>query len=461
MQASAKTDKTPFTAKRGLVRRALLIRRFEEMLLRLFSEGRLNGTVHTCIGQEWSAVSVIAALAVGDTIFSNHRGHGHFLAAHENPRGLLCEIMGRKAGICGGIGGSQHLYSEGFYSNGILGGMSPIAAGFGLAHKFRNNRSISVVFHGDGALGEGVIYETMNWAAKWRIPILWVIERNGVAQSTDCASTISGTVKARAAAFDIPYFHGDTWHVDELIISARKAVENVRLGCEPSILEIETYRLAAHSKGDDDRDTAELRRFKELDPLNILLSSGNPEIAEMDRGIDVELSKALEEAVFSDKCQYNPDCAPYRTIINWIRQPAITRERTSRRFSELINDSFLNLFEKHSTLIMIGEDIEGPYGGAFKVSRDLSQQFPGRVRNTPISEAAIVGMGTGLAMAGMRPVVEIMFGDFLGLAFDQLLQHACKFETMFNGKVRVPLIVRSPMGGRRGYGPTHSQCIES
>ena len=111
-------------------------------------------------------------------------------------------------------------------------------------------------------------------------------------------------------------------------------------------------------------------------------------------------------------------------------------------------------------IILIGEDIEGPYGGAFKVTKNLSRDFPGRVRNSPISEAAIVGLGNGLALSGLVPVCEIMFGDFMGLACDQLINHASKFRYMYNDQVDVRLIVRTPMGGKRGYGPTHSQSLE-
>jgi len=110
--------------------------------------------------------------------------------------------------------------------------------------------------------------------------------------------------------------------------------------------------------------------------------------------------------------------------------------------------------------VLIGEDIEAPYGGAFKATRDLSVLFPSRVRNTPVSEAALVGVGSGLAIAGMRPICEIMFGDFLTLAADQIINHAAKFQWMYNDQVSVPLIIRTPMGGRRGYGPTHSQSLE-
>jgi pyruvate/2-oxoglutarate/acetoin dehydrogenase E1 component len=115
---------------------------------------------------------------------------------------------------------------------------------------------------------------------------------------------------------------------------------------------------------------------------------------------------------------------------------------------------------EHPDVLLIGEDLLDPYGGAFKVSRGLSTRFPDRVLATPISEAAIIGLGTGLSLRGMRPIVEIMFGDFLALGVDQILNHLAKFSWMYNGQVETPLVVRTAVGGHRGYGPTHSQSIE-
>jgi 2-oxoisovalerate dehydrogenase E1 component len=116
--------------------------------------------------------------------------------------------------------------------------------------------------------------------------------------------------------------------------------------------------------------------------------------------------------------------------------------------------------EVNQRIFFIGEDVRSPYGGAFKISKDLSDLFPERVLNTPISEAAIVGLANGLALEGYLPIVEIMFGDFISLAFDQIINHAAKFRYMYNNQVRVPLIIRTPMGGGRGYGPTHSQNLD-
>jgi 2-oxoisovalerate dehydrogenase E1 component len=130
------------------------------------------------------------------------------------------------------------------------------------------------------------------------------------------------------------------------------------------------------------------------------------------------------------------------------------------RLVNLLHAGLRRALAADDRVLLFGEDIEGPYGGAFKVTKSLSQEFPGRVRNTPISESAIVGVGNGMALQGFVPIVELMFGDFLTLAFDQLLNHASKFRYTYAEGVSVPLIVRTPMGGKRGYGATHSQSIE-
>ena len=125
-----------------------------------------------------------------------------------------------------------------------------------------------------------------------------------------------------------------------------------------------------------------------------------------------------------------------------------------------LNQALRELLKENKGVYIIGEDIRDPYGGAFKVTKGLSLDFPDRVLNTPISEAAIVGIATGMAMRGLKPIVEIMFGDFITLAADQIVNHATKFNMMYANKVNVPLVIRTPMGGGRGYGPTHSQSLE-
>jgi 2-oxoisovalerate dehydrogenase E1 component len=208
-----------------LFRRATTIRLFEETLLDLFARGRLSGTVHTCIGQELSGLAVMRNVKEGDWVFSNHRCHGHYLALKEDVRGLLGEIMGKPSGICAGRGGSQHICSGRFLSNGVQGGGVPIATGCAMA--LANNpegEAIAVAFIGDGTLGQGVVYESLNLARKWDVPLLVVLEHNGYAQSTDTARTIAGDIRQRFESFGLKYWEGSIWDSGELFALAERAV---------------------------------------------------------------------------------------------------------------------------------------------------------------------------------------------------------------------------------------------
>lgn len=438
------------------VRQALTIRRVEERLLSLFAEGRLFGTVHTCVGQEWAAVAVMAALEPGDFICSNHRGHGHYLAHTDDVEGLIAELMGRQAGVCGGRGGSQHLHKESFFSNGVQGGLTPVATGMALAQQLESKRSIAVVFIGDGTWGQGTVYESLNIAARWSLPLLIVVEDNGIAQSTPRDQHMAGTIAGRAAAFDIPCREAATDDPTDLITQAADAVREVRIGRRPLVLHIHTQRLNAHSKGDDDRDPRQLAEMTADDPTGCLLAEQDPCVLEVLEAIDARIGRAVAVAESSPFTELNLRESPAASRpVAW--QPLHFAEQ---RISDAIRQGLHSAMEANSRVMLLGEDIADPYGGAFKVTAGLSTCFPQRVRNCPISEAAIVGMANGLALAGWQPVVEIMFGDFLLLAADQFVNHAAKFAWMFDEQVRVPTVIRTPMGGYRGYGPTHSQCLE-
>ena len=158
----------------------LLVRCFEEKVLELFTRGELFGTTHTYIGQEANAVAVLNHLEERDIVFSNHRCHGHYLVRTGDAEGLFGEMMGKAEGICGGRGGSQHLCRDNFFSNGILGSTAPIAAGMTLAEKLKGSDAIGALFLGDGALGEGIVYETLNLISLWKIPLLIVVENKVV-----------------------------------------------------------------------------------------------------------------------------------------------------------------------------------------------------------------------------------------------------------------------------------------
>jgi 2-oxoisovalerate dehydrogenase E1 component len=441
---------------RDLHARALLIRGVEKRLLSLFTEGKLFGTVHTCIGQEWTGIAVAEALIEGDIVFTNHRGHGHFLARTGDVDGLIAEVMGKQSGVCAGRGGSQHLCSGGVLSNGIQGGIVPVSAGIALAQQLQGTGRIAVTFIGDGTLGEGAVYEAFNIASKWRLPLVVVLENNRYAQSTPQSQTLAGEIEARAAAFGIVAERANTWNLETLLATAARCVRAVRRGDGPRFLRVDTDRLMAHSKGDDDRELAEVQAYWERDPLTTCAAEDPAQVevlqVEVQRQIDVAVARA-EASPFTEAPSATGDMPP---PLAW--HP--TRIAAPDRLVNLIHDALERNMQRNDRIVLIGEDIEGPYGGAFKVTKNLSRAFPGRVRNTPISESAIVGLGNGLALSGLIPVCEIMFGDFLTLAADQLINHAAKFRYMYNGQVDLRLVVRTPMGGKRGYGPTHSQCLE-
>jgi 2-oxoisovalerate dehydrogenase E1 component len=438
---------------------AYLVRTVEEQLLQLFAAGKLSGTTHTCIGQEMAAVALAGALdRRTDVVVSNHRCHGHYLAWTDDPDGLVAEVMGKATGICGGLGGSQHLSAPGFFSNGIQGGIVPVAAGLAFARKLAANGGIAAVCIGDGTLGEGVVYETLNIAAKWNLPLLIVLENNLYAQSTSQSETLAGDICARAAAFGIATLHGDTWRHEGLMSLLRSAAATVRRDGCPVFVRVDTYRLAAHSKSDDDRDPEEIARYKSRDPLNQFLANEDaadaPELASIRERVACAIERAAQASVLD--LAPGSNCAGRVAALSW-RQPSQGAGTTQLA---AINRALGDWLAEDPRALVLGEDVRSPYGGAFKATRGLSDDYPGRVLNTPISEAGIVGIANGLALGGRRPIVEIMFGDFLALCFDQLLNHAAKFHGMYNGRVSSAIVVRTPMGGGRGYGPTHSQNLE-
>ena len=436
---------------------ALTIRRTEERLLDLFAQGKISGTVHTCIGEEWIGVAVAEHLRAGDYLFSNHRGHGHYLAWTNDVDGLIGEVMGRVTGVCGGRGGSQHLCRDGFLSNGIQGGIVPVAAGLAMAQSLAGGEGMAVVLIGDGTLGEGVIYEAFNIAAKWSLPLLIVLEDNGIAQSTSRNETLAGSITGRAEAFDIAYAQATTDEPIDLFSAAEAAIDHVRKSRAPLLLHVHTRRLNPHSKGDDTRDADYLRELAAGDVLNQVLSGASPAVIEMIRGIDGRLDHAIEAATHAAPATLAPAAEPSANMASPTWREV---QFEPQRVTEAIRRALAERMQQDPRMVFMGEDVRDPYGGAFKVSAGLSTQFGDRVRNLPISEAGMLGVANGLALAGWRPVVEIMFGDFLTLAADQFLNHAAKFAWMYNGQVSVPLILRTPMGGYRGYGPTHSQSLE-
>jgi 2-oxoisovalerate dehydrogenase E1 component len=439
-----------------------LIRLTEQLILDQFSRGLVSGTTHTCLGQELAAMAVVRALDhPEDAVLSNHRNHGHFLTYSGDFLGLVAEIMGREAGVCGGRGGSQHLALGHFHSNGVQGGMTGIGAGLALARKLRGNGALAAAIVGDGTLGQGLLYESMNLASVWQAPLLVVVENNGIAQTTDTSETIGGSIEARGAAFGLP-----TWRFSDddpdFFAKVADVVAEVRASARPGFLVLDTRRMGPHSKGDDLRHGEELDGIRRRDPLAALGRCLDPVLQ---REIEARNTRFIEQvrelATSSPEAAY-ADAPRHIFMLQPQEQHAATLPEVAAGLSvrQAINAALRHLLETVPEALLLGQDLHEPYGGAFKVTQGLSTAFPGRVISTPISEAGVTGASIGLALAGLRPVMEVMFADFLTLCMDQIYNHAVKFPGVFDD-MPVPLVIRTPCGGRRGYGPTHSQSPEN
>ncbi len=275
------------------LRLMLFIRRFEEALLRLFQEGHLNGTTHTCIGQEPIPVSLMPLLRESDYVFSNHRGHGHYLARFLDPEGLMCEILGREGAVCHGVGGSQHIRRGGYFSTGVQGESVPVGVGVGVRLKREAPGSVAVTFIGDGTWGEGSVYEGLNMAALWSVPVVVICENNQIAQSTPLASNMAGSVAGRAAAFGVRYCEIEQSTPAAMREPLSEILNQVRETSEPAVVEVKTRRLSSHSKGDDTRDAAEIEGLKAADWL------GDTELLPKStwEKIDAEVGTAMEALV--------------------------------------------------------------------------------------------------------------------------------------------------------------------
>jgi TPP-dependent pyruvate/acetoin dehydrogenase alpha subunit len=275
----------------------LRIRRFEETVLELFPQGVFYGTTHTYIGQEANAVGVLSHLQEGDVVVSNHRCHGHFLAYGGSMTGLAAELMGRHTGICGGRGGSQHIHWRDFYANGILGGTVPLAVGMALAERKMGSERIVFSFIGDGTLGEGVVYESLNMASLWNLPVLFIVENNRYAQSTPVELHLAGDIASRFEAFGIPAVAINENDIHTIGSVAGERVESVRSGEGPQALVIATYRFGPHSKGDDHRDPDEIAEYRAADPLGALARSlPSGEIESIQKGVEREVQAAFDQA---------------------------------------------------------------------------------------------------------------------------------------------------------------------
>ncbi len=522
----------------------LAIREVEEMIVRLRSGGyeplqgfAYRGPTHVSIGQEGTAVGASSVLGISDRITSSHRGHGDAVAKgfsairqmtdeqlkerapwskatdreglladalQEHIYRIIAELFGKDEGYCAGRGGGMHIgdFSTGHLgANAIVGGSVPIATGAAMAKRFMGSEDVVVCFAGDGAYANGVVLESLNWAAQYQwknflagdkaygLPVIYVIQNNhyGMTHRTDDEVMGIKALAVRGAGFAEDGMHAEVVNgMDVLAMrdAVNRATELCRNGEGPVLIEASTYRYYGHSLSDprnEYRTKEEEEAWKAVDPIEnlgaqliaegILDEDGLAEVkkaaAERNAAAAVRASKATDPAP-EDVLKYMyagtisetvPPEFANPTLYDDAPEPKVTDKGMLQK--DALREAMIEEMERDERVIFYGEDV-ADYGGAFKASKGLMERFGrDRVFNTPISEAAIIGTGVGAAMAGLRPVVELMYMDFALMASDQIANQAGKWHFMSGGQTTIPMVIRCSVGAGKGYGGQHSQSLES
>ena len=450
------------------------VRGFDQRVTELFEAGEIKGTAHSYVGQEAVAAGVCANLTERDFIASHHRGHGHCIAKGASMDRMMAELMGRETGYCRGLGGSMHIADLDLHilgANGIVGASMPLSCGAALAAKLRGEDTVVVAFFGDGASNQGVFHESLNLAAVWRLPVVFVCENNQYALTTSYRSTTSvERIADRAVSYAMPGLRVDGNDVGEVYHVSREAVTRARAGDGPTLIEALTYRWGQHSMRanlQDPRPEEEYSDWMAQDPIRRLadtISGAGNGAAERLESIDAEVEGELHRAIEFARAGAEPgagamDGAVYAPRVDHPPPPPPGDREVA--FTQALNEALRQEMARDERVFLMGEDV-GETGGIFSVSAGLMQEFGAeRVRDTPISEAAFVGCGVGAAIAGMRPVVEVQIFDFIALTMDMMANQAAKFRFMLGGRNTVPLVVRGPQGGGVRLAAQHSQSLEA
>jgi 2-oxoisovalerate dehydrogenase E1 component len=455
----------------SLYRSMFLIRRCEEQLVKSHQRGLIHGACHTYIGQEAIAAGVCAHLRKDDAVFSTHRGHGHALAKGVSPEELIAELYGRATGCSRGRGGSMHLFAPEVGMMGTSGIVGPCilqAAGAGYSFKLRKNEGVAVAFFGDGAVNNGAFHEGLNLAGIWKLPVLFVCENNEYATEVPFRYAAGNpTVAGRAASYGMPGVDLDGNDVLAIHAAAAEAVQRARRGDGPTLLECRTYRTRPHAEGMGDfsyRTREEVEEWKLRCPIARLRTYllreslvSERELAALESRIEAEVEaahRAAENAPW-------PEPASAATHI-YAEPPRPVAERPSadgRReitYMQATLEALSHEMARNPTIFVLGEGI-GKRGGNFKTTAGLYELYgPERLCDTPICERGFVGLGTGSAMTGTRPVIDFMFADFVLDSVGEIVNQIAKMQYMSDGRLKMPVLLRGCIGIGHSAATHHS-----
>lgn len=489
-----------------------LIRAFEEAVLDLAGAGLVHGPAHSSIGQEGGAVGSIVGLRATDAVNGSHRGHHQFLAKTLeyasggvlDPNALvtpdvqtlldltLSEILGLASGFSGGRGGSMHLQwleAGALGTNAIVGGGAPLATGHAWAQKHAGTSDVSINYFGDGSSQIGSVLESMNLASTWKLPVAFFIENNLYAVSTRADEASADTrFSVRGQGFSIPAWRVDGMDPLAVHLAMGEALERMRAGDGPAIVEAEVYRFF-HQNGPYPgsafgyRTKDEEGQWRARDPLERMAS----EMRRLGLLDDAEAQAVRAQAVAAvatsvaavvepdperpGRRRIRPELWPDPAVVDTgIRGDAselaaLSAAEPARwtgpwrdvKFVDAVAQTMDRRMETDPRIVVLGEDVHRLGGGTNGATKGLVEKYgPERVIDTPISENGFFGAAGGMAMDGrFRPVVEFMYPDFMWVAADQVFNQVGKARHMFGDNNTVPLVLRTKIAMGSGYGSQH------
>jgi 2-oxoisovalerate dehydrogenase E1 component len=454
-------------------RSMLTVRRFEERVLELRRADEFAGSIHLCAGQEAIPVGTMAALRPEDRVVATYRGHGWAIACGVPLAELMAEICQRATGVNGGRGGSAHLMSpeHGLLGeNSIVGGGMPIAAGAALAARTMKSDRVVAVSIGDGATSQGATHEALVFAAYRKLPLVVVCENNGWSEMTPIERIVPvPDLTARAPGLGIAAAGVDGNDPTAVRDAVAEASTRARAGEGPTFIEARCHRLWGHYNLDAEhyRPKADLEAAQAADPVaalrHRLLDTGVPD-AEL-TVLEEEVSQAIDDAAGEALSAAAPDPATAREHVHGpLAKASDTGEPPEEReltFGKAVNEALRRELASRPEALVYGEDV-GHAGGIFGVTRTLQEEFgESRVFDMPIAEAAILGSAVGAALEGMRPIVEVMWADFMLVALDQLVNQAANVRYVSRGRHAAPIVVRTQQGATPGSCAQHSQSLEA
>ncbi|MER8491982.1 thiamine pyrophosphate-dependent enzyme [Mesorhizobium australicum] len=458
-----------------LFERMVLLRRFESIAQIACRKGETPGFLHLYIGEEATGVGVCAHLRPTDWVTSTHRGHGHALAKGANPGRVMAELFGKVDGICGGRGGTMHLYDRSvglFGTNGIVAAGIGHAVGIGMSARQQGRDDIGVAFFGDGAANHGGFHEALNFAAVQRAPAVFICENNLYATATPLKSiTLNPEIATKASSYGMPGVAVDGNDVFAVWLAMKEATERARSGKGPTLIEAKTYRTVGHHEGDPVigtyRTQEELDAWIKRDPIDLfrkkLVEDYGIADAEALAAIETRIEKVVEEALTFARNSPEPDPATVRLHVfaDPINPPAALQPRAvgetrTQGWLEAVRDGIAEEMRANPAILYFGEGT-GERGGSFAHTRNLWHEFGAeRMVDTPISEQGFTAAAVGASATGARTVSDLMFADFAFETAGQIFLQAAKLRYMTSGLMSAPMVVRVGAGALRSSGPHHS-----